>query len=496
MNDQHDQAGSAIRVLVTGASGYIGGRLVPRLIAAGHAVRVLVRDRSRVAGRGWAERVEIAVGDLLDAESLREAVRDVDAIVYLVHSMAAGRDFGARDREAAENLLAVRPPGAHIVYLGGLMPQGGSASGHLTSRAEVGEILRRDGNATEFRAGPIIGSGSASFEMVRYLTERLPVMIAPKWIRNDVQPIAVRDVLAYLKLAVERRPGGVIDIGAEPLSFKRMMTEYAAVRGLRRWILPVPVLAPGLAARWVGLVTPIPNRLAVPLVRGVVKPLVGDTTRAAELFPEIEPIGYRRSVELAVARISQGAIETRWSGALGIDADAGSVHREDWEGRIREVRTVDCAAPVEALYRSFAELGGDRGWLVYNWAWRLRGLLDTLIGGPGLRRGRRDPHDLLPGESLDFWRVEVVEPPHRLLLRAEMKVPGHARLSFEADALPPADDGSPRSRLRQTAHFDPRGFPGALYWYLLYPAHAVIFSAMARAVARDAERRPDRSPKS
>lgn len=470
-----------MRVLVTGATGYIGGRLVPLLLERGHDVRVLVREPARVAGRSWAGRVDIFSADLDDPASLRPAMADVDAAYYLVHSMYGGSDFARRDREAARNFVRAAAGVRRVVYLGGLLPAGSDVSEHLRSRAEVGAILREGLPALEIRAGPIIGSGSASFEMVRYLTERLPAMIAPRWISNLVQPIAVRDVLAYLVLGLDRDDVGIVEVGGDRLSFRGMMEVYADVRGLRRWIAPVPVLAPGLAARWVGLVTPIPNRLAVPLVQGVVHPVVADTSRAEALFPEVTPMPYRRAVELALRRVQSHEVKTRWSGALG---SRPFVEVTDWEGTVREVRSVHVDAPPEVVYRTFSGLGGDRGWLVWNWAWRLRGLLDRVAGGPGLRRGRRDPDEILTGEALDFWRVESAEPPTRLLLRAEMKVPGKAWLEWRAD---PENGGT---RLVQTATFSPVGLAGALYWYGLYPAHARIFSDLVRAIGRSARTAP------
>jgi hypothetical protein len=341
----------------------------------------------------------------------------------------------------------------------------------------VGETLRAWVPTTEFRAGPIIGSGSASFEMVRYLTERLPIMVAPRWVLNLVSPIAIRDVLSYLLLALEREPLGVVEIGSAPLSFRAMMETYAEVRGLRRFILPLPVLAPRLAALWVGLVTPIPNRLALPLVEGILHPLLADTRRAQELFPQVDPLPYRTAVELALERIALGEVETRWSGAL---LTGPSYALEDREGIIREVRRVAVAAPPEALFRSFASLGGERGWRVWDWAWALRGLLDRLLGGPGLRRGRRHPSELLPGEALDFWRVEEVRPFELLRLRAEMRLPGRAWLEWRA--LP--EQGG--SHLVQTAYFEPKGLMGFLYWWGLYPIHRRIFSDLAQAIAREA----------
>jgi len=468
-----------MRVLVTGATGYIGGRLVPRLLERGHAVRVLVRDRDRVAGRSWAGAVEVVEGDLLQPESLAGLGKGIDAAYYLVHSLNQSPDYAALDRRAAGHFASALKGAGLVVYLGGLLPRGGEASEHLSSRAEVGEILRAALPVTEFRAGPVIGSGSASFEMVRYLTERLPVMLAPKWIENAVQPIAVRDILAYLLEALERPPQGVVDVGAPPLTFREMMVGYAAVRGWRRRIIAVPVLAPWLAAQWVGLVTPISNRLAVPLIRGILHPLVGDVARARALFPGIVPLDYREAVERALEKIRAGVVETRWSGALGA---AAAIELQDWEGLVKETRTLHLEVPPERAARAFMSLGGERGWLVWEWAWAVRGLIDQFLGGPGLRRGRRHPQELLPGESVDFWRVERVEPGRLLRLRAEMKVPGRAWLQWEA-----VPEGS-GTLLVQTAIFQPDGLGGFLYWHGIYPLHQKIFSDLIRAVGRLAEK--------
>lgn len=463
-----------MHILVTGATGYVGGRLVPRLLERGHAVRVLVRDPRRVLGRKWASSVEVVSGDLVTGEGVVTALAGVDAAAFLVHSMTATSDFAARDREAAHQFANAAAKLPHAVYLGGLLPSG-NASRHLASRAEVGEILRARLPTTELRAGPVIGSGSASFEMVRYLTERLPVMVTPRWIDNLVSPIAVDDVLAYLVAALEGAPCGVIEVGSTPLTFRDMMLQYASLRGLRRAIFATPVLAPNLAARWVGLVTPIPNRLAVPLIEGVSRPLVADTARARECFPSLDPMPYRRAVEQALEIVDRNEVETRWSGALGASS---TVELTDREGLIREVRTRRVAAPPEAVFRTFTSLGGERGWLVWNGAWWLRGLLDRILGGPGLRRGRRHPIDLLPGEAVDFWRVESIEPGKLLRLRAEMRLPGEAWLQWEVQ---PEERGS---RLVQTAVFSPRGLGGALYWNVLYPLHGWIFSDLARAIER------------
>lgn len=467
-------------ILVTGATGYVGGRLVPRLLAPGRRVRVLVRDPGRVAGRPWAGGVEAFRGDVLTGEGLAEALSGVDTAYYLVHSMSGGEGFAARDREAAERFgAAARAAGLrHVIYLGGLLPAE-SASEHLRSRAEVGAALAAAVPTTELRAGPIVGSGSASFEMVRYLTERLPLMLAPKWIDNEVQPIAVRDVLSYLTQAGEHEALGVVDVGADRLTFRRMVETYAELRGLRRLVLAVPALLPKLAARWVGAITPIPNALAVPIVQGMVQPLVADLRRARAAFPGIQPLDYRTAVSLALGRVEQGTVETRWSGALGSGPTAVL---EDREGLARETRSLLVRAPADAVFRSFCGVGGERGWPAWEWAWVLRGALDRLAGGPGLRRGRRHPDELFPGEAVDFWRVEAVERPRLLRLRAEMRLPGRAWLQWEAL---PAEGGT---RLVQTALFEPNGLFGTLYWYVLYPFHQFIFSALAAELARRAER--------
>lgn len=473
-----------MKVLVTGATGYIGGRLVPRLLERGHEVRVMVRDPARVAGRPWTDRVQVVRGDVEDASSLPGAVDGMDAAYYLIHLMDSGHGFVDRDRAAARNFAgAAAGKLARVIYLGGLLPDADKISDHLASRAEVGEILRDELPTVEFRAGPVIGSGSASFEMVRYLTERLPAMVAPKWILNNVQPIAVRDILEYLLHALDRDSTGIYNVGTEPMSFKAMMEVFAEVRNLSRLIVPVPVLAPRLAALWVGLVTPIPNRLAVPLIEGVVHPVVADTSRAIRDFPDIDPLPYREAVERALEQTRANAVSTRWSSALG---SAPAFELSQSQGFIRETRSRLTQAPPEATFKSFSSLGGERGWLFWNWAWAFRGQLDRMVGGPGLRRGRRHPTELEAGDALDFWRVEQVDPPQLLRLRAEMKVPGRAWLQFEAI---PEGAGT---RLVQTAIFQPDGLAGHLYWNLLYPIHRIMFSGMVDRIARSAERSVDR----
>jgi uncharacterized protein YbjT (DUF2867 family) len=470
-----------MRILVTGATGYIGGRLIPRLLEGGHHVRVLVRDVERIRGRPWADQVDVFCGDILRPETLGGLCDDLDRAYYLIHSMTAGADFARYDLRAAENYLRAAGPDLPTVYLGGLLPSGRKVSPHLQSRAEVGSLLRAELPTTEIRAGPIVGSGSASFEMVRYLTERHPVLAVPPCVRNQVQPIALRDVLSYLLAALAVHGAGIVEVGGDRLSFADMMTVYARVRRLPRRTVILPLMTPRLVAAWAGLVTPIPHRIAGPLLQGMLQPVVADTRWAEACFPDIRPLTYQRAVELALERIQERRVETRWTGALGTGATRELIDRE---GMMSEVRTDRVAASPDRVHDVVTSLGGDHGWLVWDRVWWLRGLLDRVLGGPGLRRGRRHPHHLFAGEALDFWRVERVERPGLLRLRAEMKVPGRAWLQWET--IPEGDD----ARLVQTALFRPNGLAGFLYWYALYPIHAAMFSRLVRAVARRAEAPP------
>jgi uncharacterized protein YbjT (DUF2867 family) len=476
------------RILVTGATGYIGGRLVPRLLEMGFRVRCMVRDPSRLQGRPWHDAAEIVAGDVLQPETLAPALEGVATAYYLVHSLGAGADFHARDLRAARNFgQAARAAGVdRIIYLGGLAEASPELSEHLRSRQQTGDALREGGVAvTELRAGVIVGAGSASFEMIRYLTERVPIMICPRWVYTRTQPIGVREALDYLAAAaqVEASRGRIVEIGgAEVVTYGEMMTIYAEVRGLRRWMLPVPVLTPRLSSYWVNLVTPIPASIARPLIDGLRNENVVRDPSARALFPEIQPVGYRTAVERALAALHAGRIETAWSDALSAArGDAPPVVLTTQEGMIIERRQRVVAAPPEALFRVVTGLGGRRGWLYMNWAWEIRGFVDRMIGGVGLRRGRRDPDRLRVGDALDFWRVEAVEPNRLVRLRAEMKVPGRAWLQFETA---PREDGA--TLLAQTAFFAPKGLMGLLYWYLLYPIHGLIFSGMIERIARRA----------
>jgi len=474
-------------VLVTGVTGYIGSRLVPRLLEAGYRVRCLARDVSRLQGRPWGGEVELVEGDVLKPDSLTRAMQGVSVAYYFVHSLAAGPDFSARDLEAARNFgLAAKDQGvSRIIYLGGLGDASTDLSMHLRSRQHTGDELRKSGvPVTEFRAGVIVGSGSISFEMIRYLAERVPVMICPRWVFTRIQPIAIRNVLDYLvkTLGQPESVGQIIEIGgADVITYGEMLTFYAEVRGLHRWLIPVPVLTPKLSSYWVHFVTPIPAVIARPLIEGLKNEIVVRDNRARELFPSIIPMDYRTAVKLALEKLDGHSVESAWSDALSTSqGDLQPVRLSSQEGMIIEKRQRSVDASAEEVFRVFSGLGGDRGWLYMNWAWRIRGVIDRIFGGVGLRRGRRDADQLRVGEALDFWRVESIESGHLIRLRAEMKVPGKAWLQFEVKAQ------DARSLLTQTAFFAPKGLLGHAYWYLLYPVHRMIFEGMIQRLTERA----------
>ncbi|SCE74994.1 Uncharacterized conserved protein YbjT, contains NAD(P)-binding and DUF2867 domains [Micromonospora haikouensis] len=487
-----------MRCLVTGATGYIGGRLAPLLLAEGHQVRCLARHADRLRDVPWAARAEIAEGDLRRPETLPAAFAGVDVAYYLVHSLGQA-GFEAADREAAVAFAdAARAAGVRrIVYLGGPEPKAddGLPSAHLRSRAEVGRILLDSGVPTAvLRAAIIIGSGSASFEMLRHLTERLPAMVTPRWVRNRIQPIAVRDVLHYLVgcAALPPQVNRAFDIGGpDVLTFGDMMQRYARVAGLRRrLILPVRPLTPSLSSHWVGLITPVPNAIARPLVESLVHEAVAHEHDIAAYVPDPPGglTGFDRAVELALARVRDAQVETRWSTASGPDAPAEPLPSDPkWSGgtAYTDVRERAVRAPADALWRVIEGVGGENGWYSFPLAWAVRGWLDRLAGGVGLRRGRRDPHRLRVGEALDFWRVEEIVPGELLRLRAEMRLPGRAWLEMRAE---PTGDGT--SRYVQRAVFLPRGLPGHAYWGAVLPFHAIVFGGMARNIARGAEALP------
>jgi uncharacterized protein YbjT (DUF2867 family) len=488
--------------LVTGVTGSIGGRLVPELLAAGWRVRALARHPERLRGRPWADDVEVVRGDAADPAAVAAAMADVHVAYYLLHAIGTGRDFAALDRRTA--LLfgrTAREAGvARIVYLGGLYPEdvpGERLSAHLESRREVGELLLASGvPTTVLRAAVILGSGSASFEMLRYLTERLPVMIVPRWVHSRIQPIAIRDVLRYL-VGSAGMPADVsrgFDVGGpDVLTYADMMRRYAAVAALhRRLLIPVPVLTPSLSSHWVGVVTPVPAGLAKPLVGSLVHEVVCKEHDIARYVPDPPEglIGFERAVQLALSRVGNADVATRWSSASTPGAPSDPLPSDpDWAGGslyVDERATVVQASP-ESLWSVVESIGGDAGWYSWPLAWRVRGLLDRLSGGPGLRRGRRSPSELAVGDSVDWWRVEEVDDGRLLRLRAEMRLPGLAWLDLVVER-----DGAGATVFRQKAYFHPRGLLGHLYWAAVYPFHGVVFGGMQRNVARAVEERERR----
>jgi uncharacterized protein YbjT (DUF2867 family) len=496
MSDDDPRPG--LRCLVTGATGYIGGRLVPELLGAGHRVRCLARSPAKLRDYPWVGDAEVVRGDVTDAGSVAEALRGVDVAYYLVHALGTGRAFEETDRKAAGIFgEQARAAGVRrIVYLGGLTPAGvpqERLSPHLRSRAEVGDILLKSGvPTTVLRAAVIIGSGSASFEMLRYLTERLPVMVTPSWVRTRIQPIGVRDVLRTL-VGSARMPAEVnrtFDIGGpEVLTYLEMMQRYAAVAELpRRLILPVPVLTPGLSSHWVGLVTPVPASIARPLTESLRHEVVCHEHDIVRYVPDPpgRPFAFDEAVSLALQRVRDAQVTTRWSSASVPGAPSDPLPTDpDWAGGslYTDRRELAVDAPPGALWRVIEGIGGENGWYSFPSAWALRGRLDRLVGGVGLRRGRRDAARLRVGDSLDFWRVEDIEPGHLLRLRAEMRLPGLAWLELYAEA-----GAGGRSRYRQRALFHPHGLLGQVYWWSISPFHALVFGGMARNIAKAAAR--------
>ncbi|THG32374.1 SDR family oxidoreductase [Naasia lichenicola] len=494
-------AGDVRRVLVTGATGYVGGRLAPRLVEAGFAVRALVRDPQKLADVPWAPDVEIVTADLADPSTLEAAFRDVETVYYLVHSMAKGHGerFEDVERGNAENVAkAAKAAGvSRIVYLGGLHPDGEKLSRHLESRKVVGEVLMASGVPTVIlQAGIVIGSGSASFEMIRHLTDVLPYMPAPKWVRNFIQPIAVRDVLHYLVEAADLPVGlnRAFDIGGpDVLRYGQAMNGYALEAGLhQRPIASLPLLTPGLASHWVNLVTPVPRAIAVPLVQSLQHDCV---VREHDIDAYIPPpaeglLRYRLAVRYALQRERDGQVETSWrnSSVSGTPSDPLPTD-PNWAGHtvFTDDRTQKSAAPREELWKVIEGIGGQNGWYSFPLAWAVRGWMDRLVGGVGLRRGRRDAQRLHTGDALDWWRVEHIERGKVLRLRAEMKVPGRAWLELWA-----TDGEGGGSVYRQRAVFFPRGLSGRLYWFAILPFHGIIFSGMANRITATAEKQPAR----
>ncbi|MFC9052077.1 MULTISPECIES: SDR family oxidoreductase [Streptomyces] len=486
--------------LVTGASGYIGGRLVPELLEAGHRVRCLARTPAKLRDQPWAADVESVRGDVTDPRSVAEAMRGVDVAYYLVHALASGTGFEDTDRRAAHVFAqqAYEAGVRRIVYLGGLTPRGvpeRTLSPHLRSRAEVGRIfLDAPVPATVLRAAVVVGSGSASFEMLRYLTERLPVMVTPSWVHTRTQPIAVRDVLHYLAGSATM-PDDIdraFDVGGpDVLTYREMMRRYATVSGLRRRIIvPVPVLTPGLSSHWVGLVTPVPASIARPLTESLRHEVVCQEHDIARYVPDApgRPLPFDVALALALRRVREAQVATRWSSASVPGAPSDPLPTDpDWAGGslYEDERHLPVDASPEALWKVVEGIGGENGWYSFPPAWAVRGWLDRFVGGVGLRRGRRDAQRLRVGDSLDFWRVEEIEPGRLLRLRAEMRLPGLAWLEMYVET-----DAEGRTRYRQRALFHPRGLLGHAYWWSVSPFHAVVFGGMARNIGRAAAKGP------
>ena len=471
-------------ILVTGATGYVGGRLVPRLLEAGYRVRCLARDPSRLEGFAWAKRVEIVTCDLSDPARAAELMRGVSVAYYLIHGRQSERLNAERELRVARNFAqAAETAGIEqIIYFGELVDPTANLSPYLRARHEVGYVLRHGRvPVTEFRAGMIVGSGSVLFEMIRYLTEREPVLVCPAWYFSEAQPIAIRDTLSYLIAAIEtpEATGRVIEIGGPTrLTYADMLLGYAKERGLKRVLIRTPVYAPRLSAYWVHMVTPIHWRVVLPLIEGLRLRLIVRDETARTLFPRIQPIDFQTAVHLALGRIQRDDVETSWSDALvTVMGDVKPYTFTVEEGLYIERRQRLVNLPPELVFRSYTGIGGERGWLFMDWSWAIRGWLDKLVGGVGLRRGRRHPDEIRAGESLDFWRVEQVESNRLMRLRAEMKVPGKAWLQFESS---PQEN---QTLLTVTAYFAPVGFWGFAYWYAMWPFHKFIFDRLTSGIA-------------
>ncbi|MHA7172979.1 SDR family oxidoreductase [Arthrobacter monumenti] len=498
LNDDGEAAGAAQLVLVTGSTGYIGGRLVPRLLEAGYRVRVLVRSPEKLRDVPWADEVQIVEGDLTDEDETAKACESVSALYYLVHAMGSGKGFEQREAEVARTVAraAARSAVRRIIYLGGLHPESEKLSEHLASRKAVGEELMRGSVPTVvFQAGVVIGSGSASFEMIRHLSDVLPVMPAPRWVKNRIEPIAVRDVLHYLVEALELPEdlNRTFDLGSKDvLTYAQMMDRYATTAGLpSRKILALPVLTPHLAGHWINLVTPIPRKMAMPLVESLQYDAV---TKESDIDQYIEPpagglLTYQEAVSLALERMREGQVETRWAAASQRAASDPLPTDPDWAGHtvFMDRRERHCDADAGRLWDVVEGIGGHNGWYSWPVAWAARGWLDKLAGGVGLRRGRRDADRLRTGESLDFWRVEEVVRGSSLRLRAEMRLPGRAWLELRVD---PGSDGH-GSDYTQRAIFFPQGLVGRLYWLAVLPFHGRVFASMADNIVRTAETNSD-----
>ena len=480
--------------LVTGASGYVGGRLVRDLHGDGKRVRVLVRDANKIKGQSWANDVEIIEGNASNAQDLDRALAGVHTAYYLLHSINVATDFGDIESAMAKGFAesAQRQNVQQIIYLGGIANDE-NRSRHLTSRMNTGaQLASTTVPVLELRAGIIIGSGSASFEMLRHLTHRLPIMTTPKWVSNRTQPIAIRDVLYYLRNAanLSQPVNRICDIGGpEVVTYAKMMQKFSEISGLRkRIIIQVPVLTPKLSSLWIGFVTPVPTSLARPLVESLISEVVVDPRKAiTDLIPPPAEglLTVSQAIELALTRVAENHVDTRWSDASYPIAPWQKAQSDpDWAGELtlKDHREITTDVPVEKIWEQIEGIGGEHGWFGSGWLWYLRGLLDRMVGGVGLRRGRRDPVHLRIGDSVDFWRVEGLEHGKHLRLYAEMILPGKAWLEFHIEER----DG--KTVVTQDALFEPRGLGGQLYWYVVSPFHFFIFPTMLRNIEKAARK--------
>jgi uncharacterized protein YbjT (DUF2867 family) len=467
-------------ILVTGATGYIGGQLIPRLLERGYRVRYLARDASRLQSRSWFSQVEIIQCDLTDCDLLRKTMGDVSAAYYLIHNMAQGQHYNALDLSAASDFASAASAAGveHIIYLGGLADPNAKIGFHMRSRIQTGNILRQGSvPVTEFRASLIIGPGSISFEMIRYLTEQFPILVGPRWLSNRSQPIATPNVLDYLLAALETPAckGKIIEIGGpDVLIYAHAMLEYARLRGLKRRLLILPVIPVRLMAYWVGKLTPIPESIAAPLIDGMRSDSVVRDNAAQLIFPEIQPMGYQAAVSQALSQLSPAQVEPVWRSSAVSDIIIKHA------GFLIDFRQLRVEASPEAVFLACIRLGGKRGWLYLDRLWKLRGLFDQLLGGPGMR-GRQDEDGLHTGQVVDFYHVEALEPGQMVRLRAELKAPGEGWMEWQ---VKPQPEGG--AILSQVAYFAPKGVPGFLYWYLLYPVHRLVFAGLIKKLARRA----------
>ncbi|MCO4845123.1 MAG: DUF2867 domain-containing protein [Sulfurovum sp.] len=470
-----------MKVLLTGANGYIGRRLKQTLLKEDISLRLLVRNPKSLDP---AIKVEVAQGETFDPLSLERALEGVDVAYYLIHSLQH-KNYKELDKQSAQNFLdaAIKQGVKRIIYLGGLGVKE-HASEHLLSRIETGEILSSRPDEIEtiwLRAGVIIGSGSSSFEIIRHLTEKLPVMVTPKWVNTLAQPIGVDDVISYLNASRALKINGnlMVDIGSQKMIYKEMMLACARALGLRRWIFPLPILTINLSSYWLNLFTPVPFTVARSLIEGLSSEVVIQNDHAQKYFPHIHPIGFEEAVKKAIQEMEENQVFSRWSDAGGGQDRWQNQHKDDPSSSVlidRQSVKLN-GIPKETVYRTFCSIGGKEGWFGYDWLWDIRGWLDKMIGGAGLNRGRRDTYHLRIGESVDFWRVEDLSANERLLLFAQMKVPGKAWLEFKIK----------ENELIQTAYFYPRGLWGRLYWYILTPVHYLVFRNMIRSILKKAQ---------